>query len=79
MAQNGSSKNGNGGNLGFEAELFKTADKLRGNMDPSDNKHVALGLVFLTYISDAFATKFEASTANPWSRLSPEGTLPKYA
>jgi hypothetical protein len=28
--------NGNGGNLGFEAELFKAADKLRGNMEPSD-------------------------------------------
>lgn len=22
--------------LGFEAELFKAADKLRGNMEPSD-------------------------------------------
>ena len=31
----------NGGDLGFEAELFKTADKLRGNMEPSDYKHVA--------------------------------------
>jgi type I restriction enzyme M protein len=28
--------NGNGGNLGFEADLFKAADKLRGNMEPSD-------------------------------------------
>jgi type I restriction enzyme M protein len=36
-------KNGNGGNLGFEAELFKAADKLRGNMEPSDYKHVVLG------------------------------------
>lgn len=27
------------GNLGFEAELFKAADKLRGNMEPSDYKH----------------------------------------
>lgn len=35
MAQNDTSKNGNGGNLGFEADLFKTADKLRGNMEPS--------------------------------------------
>ena len=36
--------NGNGGNLGFEADLFKAADKLRGNMEPSDYKHVALPL-----------------------------------
>ena len=43
MAQNDTAKSGNGGNLGFEADLFKTADKLRGNMEPSDYKHVALG------------------------------------
>ena len=47
--------NGNGGNLGFEAELFKAADKLRGNMEPSDYKHVALGLIFLKHISDSSA------------------------
>ena len=50
-------KDSNGGNLGFEAELFKTADKLRGNMEPSDYKHVALGLIFLKYISDAFESR----------------------
>jgi len=49
--------NANGANLGFEAELFKTADKLRGNMEPSDYKHVALGLIFLRYISIAFELK----------------------
>ena len=47
----------NGGNLGFEAELFKAADKLRGNMEPSDYKHVALGLIFLKHISDSFEAK----------------------
>jgi type I restriction enzyme M protein len=46
-----------GSDLGFEAELFKAADKLRGNMEPSDYKHVALGLMFLKYISDAFEAK----------------------
>lgn len=51
------SANGNGGNLGFEAELFKAADKLRGNMEPSDYKHVALGLIFLKHISDSFEAK----------------------
>jgi type I restriction enzyme M protein len=54
-------KNINSGNaqsqLGFEADLFKTADKLRGNMEPSDYKHVALGLIFLKYISDAFEAR----------------------
>ena len=50
-------RTGNGGSLGFESELFKAADKLRGNMEPSDYKHVALGLIFLKYISDAFEAK----------------------
>lgn len=53
----------NGGDLGFEADLFKTADKLRGNMEPSDYKHVALGLIFLKYISDAFEAKHKALMA----------------
>lgn len=50
----------NGGSLGFEAALFKAADKLRGNMEPSDYKRVALGLIFLKYISDAFEAKHKA-------------------
>jgi type I restriction enzyme M protein len=59
----GDNKNGNGGNLGFEAEMFKAADKLRGNMEPSDYKHVALGLIFLKYISDAFEARHKALLA----------------
>ena len=47
----------NGASLGFEAELFKAADKLRGNMEPSDYKHVALGLIFLKHISESFEAK----------------------
>jgi type I restriction enzyme M protein len=39
--------NGNGANLGFEAQLFLAADKLRKNLEPSDYKHVCLGLIFL--------------------------------
>ena len=46
-----------GGDLGFEAELFKAADKLRGNMEPSDYKHVTLGLIFLKHISEGFEAK----------------------
>ncbi|MDE0600946.1 MAG: class I SAM-dependent DNA methyltransferase [bacterium] len=49
--------NDSGTNLGFEAQLWAAADKLRGNMEPSDYKHVALGLIFLKYISDAFEAK----------------------
>ncbi len=54
---NKAKKTDNGGKLGFENELFKAADKLRGNMEPSDYKHVALGLIFLKYISDAFESR----------------------
>ncbi len=56
----------NGANLGFEAEMFQAADKLRGNLDPSEYKHVVLGLIFLKYISDAFEAKHRALLAeNP--------------
>lgn len=55
--------NGKGGDLGFEADLFKAADKLRGNMEPSDYKHVALGLIFLKHISDSFEAKRAALQA----------------
>lgn len=47
----------NGGDLGFEADLFQAADKLRSNMEPSDYKHVVLGLIFLKHISDGFMAK----------------------
>jgi type I restriction enzyme M protein len=43
-------KNGNGANIGFEAELFLAADKLRKNFEPSDYKHVVLGLIFLRHM-----------------------------
>ncbi|MFN6935215.1 MAG: type I restriction-modification system subunit M N-terminal domain-containing protein, partial [Tsuneonella sp.] len=50
-------KAASGGDLGFEAQLFAAADKLRGNMEPSDYKHVALGLIFLKHISEGFEAK----------------------
>ena len=59
----GSDKNG-GANLGFEAKMFLAADKLRKNLEPSDYKHVALGLIFLKYISNAFEAKREALLAD---------------
>ena len=56
-------KKGNGANVGFEAELFLAADKLRKNLEPSDYKHVVLGLIFLRHISQAFEAKREALLA----------------
>ena len=49
------SKPSNGANVGFEETLWQAADKMRNNMDPAEYKHVALGLIFLKYISDSFA------------------------
>lgn len=40
--------------INFEAQLFKAADKLRKNIDAAEYKNVALGLIFLKYISESF-------------------------
>ena len=45
--------------LGFEADLWAAADKLRGSMDSAEYKHVVLGLLFLKYISDAFEERHQ--------------------
>ena len=66
-----------GGDLGFEAELFKAADKLRGNMEPSDYKHVALGLIFLKHISDAFEAKRAAAAGRRSRRRRGPGRIPR--
>ena len=52
-------KKGNGANLGFEEKLWAAADKMRGHMDAAEYKHVVLGLIFLKYISDAFAERHD--------------------
>jgi type I restriction enzyme M protein len=44
----------NGADIGFEREIWKAADLLRGNIDASEYKSVVLGLIFLKYISDKF-------------------------
>lgn len=43
----------------LEKQLWKAADKLRKNIDAAEYKHVVLGLIFLRYISDSFATVYE--------------------
>lgn len=52
-----------GANIGFEQQLWAAADKMRGHMDPSEYKHVTLGLIFLKYISDSFEGKFNELTS----------------
>src|SRR5574344_597231 len=46
-------------NSNFEAQLFKAADKLRKNIDAAEYKNVALGLIFLKYISESFQELYE--------------------
>ena len=48
---------------GYEAELWRMADALRGTMDAAEYKHVVLGLIFLKYISDAFEERHAAVLA----------------
>lgn len=53
----------NTADIGFEKEIWKAADLLRGNLDASEYKSVVLGLIFLKYISDRFEQKYEALLA----------------
>jgi len=55
-------RNNKKGVLGFENKLWQAADKLRGNMDSSEYKHVVLGLIFLKYISDSFEERRKGVT-----------------
>jgi type I restriction enzyme M protein len=64
MAREVKDKNGTGATLGFEEKLWAAADKMRGHMDPAEYKHVALGLIFLKYISDAFQDRDEYTGEN---------------
>ena len=43
----------------LDDKLWKSADKLRSNMDAANYKHVVLGLIFLKYVSDAFEERQE--------------------
>ena len=48
----------------LEYKLWEMADKLRGNIESSEYKHVVLGLIFLKYISDAFEEKYSELIAD---------------
>ena len=51
----------------LEQTLWDAADKMRGNLEAGEYKHVVLGLVFLKYVSDAFEDRrkwLEEATAD---------------
>ncbi|MEO6455591.1 MAG: class I SAM-dependent DNA methyltransferase [Ginsengibacter sp.] len=56
----------------LEKKLWKAADKLRKNMDAAEYKHVALGLIFLKYISDAFEELYQKLLAEVSEGADPE-------
>ncbi|MBI2566069.1 MAG: type I restriction-modification system subunit M N-terminal domain-containing protein [Candidatus Schekmanbacteria bacterium] len=58
--------------VGYEAQLWQMADALRGSMDAAEYKHVVLGLIFLKYISDAFAEQHAKLVAEKTSGADPE-------
>ncbi len=54
----------------LEQTLWDAADKMRGNLEAGEYKHVVLGLVFLKYVSDAFEERrsfLEQATADETS------------
>lgn len=45
--------------MSIEKTLFAAADKMRGAMDAGEYKHIALGLLFLRYVSEAFVRRHD--------------------
>lgn len=72
IKKNNQNKPNNGANVGYEAELWKMADALRGSMDAAEYKHVVLGLIFLKYISDAFEEQHAILEAEKAQGADPE-------
>jgi|GEM_PF-6853362 len=47
----------------LKIRLWAAADRMRGHMDPAEYKHIALGLIFLKYISEVFQEKYDTLVA----------------
>ncbi len=66
------SKKSNTKEVDFKETLWKSADKLRNQMDAAEYKHIVLGLIFLKYISDTFdiqKNKIKQIVSDPKSDL----------
>ena len=53
--------------MSIETTLFAAADKMWGNMDPGEYKHVALGMIFLRHVSESFQRLHDKLTEDPCS------------
>jgi len=62
----------------LEQRLWDAADAMRGNQEPSEYKHVVLGLVFLKYISDRFETRRLELTAELAAEGIPDSRLEEF-
>jgi hypothetical protein len=66
----------------IEKQLWKTAAKLRKNIDAAEYKHIVRGLGFLKYISDAFVELYdklkaeESAGANPENKAANDAFVP---
>lgn len=56
----------------LEKQLWKTADKLRKNIDAAEYKHVVLGLIFLKYISVSFEELYQKLMSEVTEGADPE-------
>ncbi|MCC7023132.1 MAG: type I restriction-modification system subunit M N-terminal domain-containing protein, partial [Thermomicrobiales bacterium] len=72
VSERGGDATSGGATLDFERQLWAMADGLRGHMDAAEYKHVALGLIFLKYISDAFTERYDEIVAHPELGADPE-------
>jgi type I restriction enzyme M protein len=72
MAKARKTNHGTAATVGYEAELWRMADALRGSMDAAEYKHVVLGLIFLKYISDAFEAQHAQLEAEQDEGADPE-------
>ncbi len=63
MTSNSTAKQNGMANLGSEQTLWAAANKIRDDMDTAKYKHVVRRLIFLKYISDAFAEQHAKLTA----------------
>jgi type I restriction enzyme M protein len=53
--------------MSIETTLFAAADKMRGSMDAGEYKHIALGLLFLRYVSVSFQRLHDKLSADEYS------------
>lgn len=52
--------------LGFEAELWKAAEKMWGHIPAAEYRQILIGLIFLRYVSATFKSLYDELAAEGW-------------